>query len=320
MVTSTLAAWKRLKMRWRPQECSPRRGCGRGVSALHQMPEFLQPDAPFLGRRHVDRRELIAPVPRPTGVDDGAAVGVIAGRLALGLDARIERRRPGVADDVDRGGGIRARDQRPDHLFQVRDVDVFVDHDHIAPAIGADVALRGDVAGLLAVARIALVHRDAEEQPRIADLVRPGRGDAGHAGLLDILAQQRRAHYGAVAADLVRWPLRHAAEQDRLVAMIDRLDVDHRLGPVVAGVIAGPFAEWPFESHIVGLDETFDGDLGIGGDRQAGNRALDHLYGRAAHAADDIELADAGRHFARAHEETHRIPAADNDHRLSLAD
>src|SRR6202043_3446881 len=126
---------------------------------------------------------------------------------------------------------------------QVRDVDVFVDHDHIAPAIGADVALRGDVAGLFAVAGIALLHRDGEEQPRVADLVRPRRGDAGHAGLLDVLAQQRRAHDGAVAADFVRWTLRRAAEQDRLVAMIDRLDVNHRLGPQIAGVIAGPLAE-----------------------------------------------------------------------------
>ena len=41
-------------------------------------------------------------MPRPAGVDDGAAVGEVAGRLALGLDARIPilecdaRRRPSV--------------------------------------------------------------------------------------------------------------------------------------------------------------------------------------------------------------------------------
>src|SRR5579863_9594123 len=103
------------------------------------------------------------------------------------------------------------------------------------------------------------------------------------------------------------------------MAMIDRLDVDYRLGPVVAGVIAGPFAERAFEPHFVGLDETLDGDLGIGGDRQAGDRALDHLDRLAAHAADDVELADARRHFARAHQETHRIAAADDDHRHAFA-
>ena len=39
--------------------------------------------------------------------------------------------------------------------------------------------MRGDVAGLLGVAGIALLDRDGEQQPRVADLVRPGRGDAG---------------------------------------------------------------------------------------------------------------------------------------------
>src|ERR1700689_4226719 len=57
--------------------------------ALEQVPEFLKRDAPPFRRRQVHRRELVAPMVRPAGVDHGAAVGVIAGRLALGLDARI---------------------------------------------------------------------------------------------------------------------------------------------------------------------------------------------------------------------------------------
>jgi hypothetical protein len=68
--------------------------------------------------------------------------------------------------------------------------------------------------------------------------------------------------------------LRHAAEQDRIVAIVDRLDVEHRLGPQVAGVIAGPLAERPFDALVAGLDEALDDDLGIGRDRQPGDGAL----------------------------------------------
>jgi hypothetical protein len=71
------------------------------------MPELLQRLA-ALGSRHVHRRKSIAPMPGPAGVDHGEAVGVVAGGLALGLDARIERRRPGAAppSGVAIGSGI----------------------------------------------------------------------------------------------------------------------------------------------------------------------------------------------------------------------
>ena len=90
-----------------------------------QMAEFLHAPARLLLRgRGVDLRELVAPVERPAGVDDGAAVGEIAYRLALGLDARIERRRPGLADDLDRGRGVRTREQRPHHLLADSDTSM----------------------------------------------------------------------------------------------------------------------------------------------------------------------------------------------------
>src|SRR6266851_2965709 len=170
-------------------------------SRLEQMAEPLQRDAALFRRRQIHLRELVAPMPGPTGVDDRPAVGVVADRLALGLDARIERSRPGIADDVDRARRIRAREERPDELLKIGHVDVVVDHDHIAPAIGADMAHGGDMAGLLGMAGIALIHRHGQEQPRIADLVRPDRGHPRHSRLLDALAQQGRAHHRAVATD-----------------------------------------------------------------------------------------------------------------------
>src|SRR5205809_792007 len=93
-----------------PRALSPRPPAG---SILEQVAKLLPRDAALLRRRHVHAREFVAPVPRPACVDDRAAVGIVAQRLALRLDPRIERRRPGVADDVDRGGGVGARQQGP---------------------------------------------------------------------------------------------------------------------------------------------------------------------------------------------------------------
>src|SRR6476646_5924785 len=288
-------------------------------SAPEQMAEpLLREPALFrAGRAH--RRELVAPVPGAAGVDDRPAVGEVAGRLALRLDAGIERRRPGVADDVDRGGGVWAGDQGPYQLLEIGDVDVVVDHDHVSPAIGTDMAHGGDMAGLLGMAGIALVDRDREEEPRVADLVRPRRGDARHARLLDVLAQQAGADHRAIAADLVRWSLRHAAEQDRIVAIIDRLDVEHGFGPQIAGVIAGPFRERALDALVAGFDEALDDDLGIGRNWQAGDRAIDDLDRFAADAPDDLVFADAVRHLAAGHQEGHGIAAADHGDRHALA-
>src|SRR3979411_2501514 len=112
-------------------------------SVLEQMAELLLRDPAFLCGGSAHLGELVAPMPGTAGLDARPAVGEGAGRLALRLDARIERRRPGVADDVDRGGGVRAREHGPDKLFEIGDVDVVVDHDHVTPAIGADVAHGG---------------------------------------------------------------------------------------------------------------------------------------------------------------------------------
>src|SRR3981189_14343 len=71
------------------------------LQLLQQIPESLPRQAGGFGGGGVDLGKLVAPVPGPAGVDDGAAVGEIALGLALGLDARVERRAPGVVGDVD---------------------------------------------------------------------------------------------------------------------------------------------------------------------------------------------------------------------------
>src|SRR5262249_49994188 len=144
---------------------------------------------------------------------------------------------------------------------------------------------------------------------------RPGRRHPGHARLLDILAQQRGADDSPIATNLVGRTLRHAAEQYRIVAIVDSLDVERGFGPQVAGVIAGPFAERAFDTLVIALDETLEHDLGIGRDRQPGDGRFDDLDGLAAHAAHDLILAHPVGHLARGHQESHGIAAADHGDR-----
>ncbi len=283
-----------------------------------QIAEALPREPRGLGRRCIDLGKLVAPVPRAASVDDGAAIGEVALRLALGLDARVERRRPSIMDDVDRGRGIGSGEHRPDQLLEVRHIDVVVGDDHVATCIGTRVAHGGDVSRLDGVPRVALLDRDAEQQPCGADFVRPGCGHVRHTGLDDVLAHDGGAGERAIARDLVRWALRRAPEQDRIVPMIDRFDVHHGLLADIAPVVAHPFAERPFRLDVARLDEPLNDDLGVGRYRQTGDRCLDDIDRFPTDAADDVVLANAIRHLARRHQERHRI-AADHDrdrHRL----
>ena len=164
-------------------------------------------------------------------------------------------------------------------MIEVGDVDIVVDHDDIFRRIGRGAALRRDVPGLHRVAGIALLDRDAVEHARAADLVAPYLRDAGHAGIGDVLLDGGRAHHRAVARHLV-WSAAHRrhAEHDRIVAVIDRLDVEHRAELGAAGIVAGPFAERAFDDALVRRDIALQHDLGAGRERQAGDLALHHLH------------------------------------------
>src|SRR5262245_66685033 len=93
---------------------------------------------------------------------------------------------------------------------------------------------------------IALPDRDRGELPRSPGFVTPCRDDIRQPGLLQFLLQQRRAHDRAVARLLFRRTLRGTAENDRVVAMINRLDVEHRFAAYVGAVVAGPLSERTF--------------------------------------------------------------------------
>src|SRR5262245_28871608 len=72
----------------------------------------------------------------------------------------VERPAPSAAQNINRGGGIRASGYRPDHFIQIRDVDVVVYHHNVTAQIGAGMALASDKSSLLRVARVALLDRN----------------------------------------------------------------------------------------------------------------------------------------------------------------
>src|SRR5437764_14357502 len=92
-------------------------------SRVEQVAEFRQRELAFLSGGGIHGRELVAPMEGPASIDHSPAVGVVAGRLALGLDARVERRRPGVANDLNRGCRVRRGEQRRGDFLAGRNLE-----------------------------------------------------------------------------------------------------------------------------------------------------------------------------------------------------
>ena len=158
------------------------------------------------------------------------------------------------------------------------------------------------------------------QHARGADLVAPDLVHARHAGIDHVLVDDGRAHHRAVARHLVGAAAhRRHAEQDRIVAVIDRLDVEHRDRPHAAGVVARPFAERAFRMRLAGRDVAFQHDLGIGREGQPRHLAAHHLGRAAAHAADDVELEGAVGRLDATVEEGERIAADHHGDRHLLA-
>ena len=72
--------------------------------------------------------------------------------------------------------------------------------------------------------------------------------------------------------------------------------MNHWHGRLIAGVITRPLAERSFGHDVVNADFTLDGDFRVGGNRQAGERAFDHLQRPAEDPAGIIVFVDPIRH------------------------
>src|SRR6266508_6205649 len=82
-----------------------------------------------------------------------------------------------------------------------------------------------------------------------------------HAGRFELIPHRTGAVGAAVEGIVVGRYGRNSAQQDRIVAVHERLDADRRLFFLPTRVIAGPLAERSLFEEIVGMDEAFERDL-----------------------------------------------------------
>src|SRR6267142_3658661 len=254
--------------------------------ATEQVAELLLRLALDLRARCVHGREVRPPLERTRRVDDRAR----AVALAVLRDARVERSAPRALDDVDRFDRIRARAHRPDDVVQVHDVDVVVDDDDVAAEVRPGMDGRREMPDLTSVSGVALLDAHGVEEPRAADLVAPHALDAWNSDRLELRPEQCRPEERAVEGLLVRRLVRRRAEDDRVVAVIDRFDLHERLGPRVAGVVAGPLAERTLDDLLFRIDPALDDDLGVGREREPGDRSLHDAIRLAADATGPVVL------------------------------
>src|SRR2546428_10396818 len=107
--------------------------------------------------------------------------------------------------------------------------------------------------------------------------------------------------------------------QNRVVPMMDRLDLDVERVVFGPSVVARELTEGPLELDRVRVDNALDHDLGAGGVGDAPDLALDELHRPAGHPADELELGDRLREGERGGDEHGGVEAPDGDHLPPLA-
>ena len=224
-----------------------------------------------------------------------------------------------MIDDVDIRFRIHASHHGPEDFLDIRRIDVFVHHDDESSQIGAAVALGGDVASLAGMAGVTLLDRYGQEQARAANFVGPHALHVGHPSLLDVVVEEGGTQERTIAGLLVRRLVRRRPEHDRVIAVIDGLDVEHRLVAPTGGVVPGPFAERAFREAFGRARESFEHDLGIGRKRQTGYGTADDLHGLAADPANPVVLTERVRDFSARGEKHQWMRADDHRNRAWLA-
>ena len=115
-----------------------------------------------------DRRKVVAPLPRPAGVDNGAGVLVFTHPQHW-----IERAAPAIPKEFDIVGGFASGRHRPDHVERIGGIDVIVNDDNPPAHVVAGMAGIDELSGLSCMAGIKLFYRNYVEEPRTPGLVGP---------------------------------------------------------------------------------------------------------------------------------------------------
>ncbi len=138
---------------------------------------------------------------------------------------------------------------------------------------------------------VHLFDRDGQHESAAAGFMRPHTFDLGDARGFELIPH-RAAAVGAEVKRVVIWRHRRdGAHQDRIVAVHHGGDADGRFRPAASGVIAGPFPEWPLIDLVAGIDEAFERNLRVRGDRQSRARHIEDLDRLADDAAPRLDLA-----------------------------
>ena len=179
--------------------------------------------------------------------------------------------------------------------------------------------LRRDQPGLLGVTRVLLLDRDREPEPTTTRRVRPHTFHLRYAGRFQLVPHGSGAVSAAIEGIIVGRHAGYCAEQDRIVAMHQRLDANRRLLLLSARVVASPFAERSLIEEIVGMDESFECDFRMRRYRKSRARPFDDLDRLADQTAGYVIFILAVRDFQPAHHEQRRMHAGNHRHRTRLA-
>src|SRR6185503_21140825 len=110
--------------------------------------------------------------------------------------------------------------------------------DDVAAQVRARVNGRSKMSHLARVSGVTLLDAHRVEEPRPADLVAPDTLDPRHPHRLELRAKESRSEERAIEGLFVRRLVGRRAEHDRIVSVVDGLDLHDRLRARIAGVVA----------------------------------------------------------------------------------
>src|SRR5215472_18465308 len=138
--------------------------------------------------------------------------------LLTGRNNGVQGPAPGAAQNINRGGRIRASRDGPDHFIQIRDVDVLVNHHNVTTQIGAGMALASNESSLFRVARVALFDRD-DNHESLRWRRQINTTNVGNASLLHSVPYRGCPQAGPIHT-VNGWLKRCSATNNRLVAIV----------------------------------------------------------------------------------------------------
>ena len=121
--------------------------------------------------------------------------------------------------------------------------------------------------------------------------------DVWHSGFVERVPNQRGAHQRKMNIVAGRRFEQRKAAQNRIVAKVERFDLNHRHGRLITRVVARPLSKRAFGQEIVRRHFPFDGDLRIRRNGQTGKRPFHHFQRPAEHSAGIIIFVNAIRHI-----------------------